>query len=110
MDMHEYNERVKEENRVDSEFCCPAWDAIEHAYIALDLHKDLFCKFVNAVGLQQIVTNERNWRFIVDAIQEKHDRALHEQRKARLHEIREEIALLQNEYENISSSMRDMHY
>jgi hypothetical protein len=44
MNMHEYNYSVKERNRVESEYNNPKWEAIANAYIAIDLHKDQFCR------------------------------------------------------------------
>ncbi len=46
MNMHEYNERVSERNRVTGKFQNPKWEAITTAYLALDMHRDNFCKMV----------------------------------------------------------------
>ena len=101
MNMHEYNDRVKERNRVESEYQNPKWDAITNAYIAIDLHKDQFCRMVDAIGWEQITNKSGYWKYVRDAVEEKQARDEQARRAARLKEIEDEIKRLQGEAEKL---------
>ena len=101
MNMHEYNSRVKERNRVESEYQNQKWDAITNAYIAIDLHKDQFCKIVDAIGWEQITNKNNYWRYVRDAVEEKQVRDKQALRNAKLKEIEEKIKRLQSEVEEL---------
>ena len=103
MNMHEYNDRVKERNRVESEYQNPKWDAITNAYIAIDLHKDQFCKMVDAIGWEQITNKSGYWLYVRDAVEEKQARDEQARRAAKLKEIEEEIKRLQDEAEKLKA-------
>jgi hypothetical protein len=101
MNMHEYNDRVQERNRVESEYSNPKWDAIHNAYIAIDLHKDQFCRMVDAIGWEQITNKSGYWQYVRDAVEEKQARDERERRAVRLREIEAEIKRLQGEAEEL---------
>ena len=103
--MHEYNERVKERNRVDSEHQNPTWDAITNAYIAIDLHKDQFCRMVDAIGWEQITNKSGYWQYVRDAVEEKQARYEQARRAARLLEIDNEIKRLEEEAARIKGKL-----
>jgi hypothetical protein len=104
MNMHEYNERVKERNRVESEYENPKWYAISNAYIAIDLHKDQFCRMVDAIGWEQITNKSGYWQYVIDAVEEKQARDAQARREARIKEIESEIKRLQFEAEKLKTS------
>lgn len=105
MNMHEYNSRVGERNRIDSEYQNPKWDAITNAYIAMDLDKYQFCKVVDAIGVEQITDRVDHWNFVRNAIEEKQFRIEQERKKARLKFVETQLILLQNEAEELKSSI-----
>lgn len=105
MNMHEYNNRVEERNRVDGEYQNPEWDAITNAYLAMDLDKDQFCKVVDAIGVEQITGRSDYWSFVRNAIEEKQFRIEQERKKARLKYVEAQLTLLQSEAEELKSSI-----
>lgn len=105
MNMHEYNNRVEERNRVDSEYQNPKWNAITNAYIAMDLDKNQFCKVVDAIGVEQIADRSDYWSFVRNAIEEKQFRIEQERKKARLQYVEAQLILLRSEAEVLKSSI-----
>ena len=103
MNIHEYNDRVKDRNQVESEYNDPKWNAITDAYIAIDLHKDQFCKMVDAIGWEQITNKSGYWRYVRDAVEEKQARDEQARRAARLREIEKEIKKLQEEANTLAA-------
>ena len=96
MNIHEFNERVTERNRVENEQC-DKWQFITTAYIALDLHKDNFCKIVDAVGWEQLENRHKHFGFVIEAVDEKRDRDNCVRIQTRLLEIDKEKKRLEAE-------------
>lgn len=64
--------------------------AINDLYILLDLHKDDFCKIVDAVGLDKLIAKQRHFGRLVKAERELSAKERYLQARERLFELKEE--------------------
>ena len=69
--------------------------AINSLYILLDLHKDDFCKIIDTVGLETILKKQRHYDRLIQAENELAAKEKYLQAKARLEELENEKAHLE---------------
>jgi len=74
-------------------------DAVGPLYWLLDLHKDDFCKLVDAVGLDKLVKVRERWERLARAYEAMATRETYERNKARLEAIADEAAGLREHIE-----------
>jgi len=67
----------------------------EYLYILLDLHKDDFCKIIDAVGLETLIKKQKHYDRLDRAERELAAKERYLQAKARLEEIEAEKASLE---------------
>jgi hypothetical protein len=66
MDLHELNARLKKGQATEEQL-----QQITPLYITLDLDKDIFCKMVDAVGVDVISAYSGRWNWLQEARDEK---------------------------------------
>lgn len=64
--------------------------ALNSLYILLDLHKDDFCKIIDAVGLDKLLEKQRRYERLERAEQELTAKERYVRAKARLEELEDE--------------------
>jgi len=69
--------------------------ALNSLYILLDLHKDDFCKIIDAVGLETLIKKQKHYDRLDRAERELAAKERYLQAKARLEEIEAEKASLE---------------
>jgi len=69
--------------------------AINSLYILLDLHKDDFCKIIDAVGLETLIKKQKHYDRLDQAEKELAAKERYLQAKARLEELEAEKASLE---------------
>lgn len=69
--------------------------AINSLYILLDLHKDDFCKIIDTVGLETLMKKQRHYDRLIQAEEELAAKEKYLQAKARLEELENEKASLE---------------
>lgn len=95
MNLEEANARLK--TKINEE---QLW-GLNSLYILLDLHKDDFCKIVDAVGLEKLITKQKHYDRLDQAERELAAKERYLQAKARLEELEAEKSSLEqivNEY------------
>lgn len=78
--------------------------AINSLYTLLDLHKDDFCKIIDAVGLETLLKKQRHYDRLIQAEDELAAKERYLQAKARLRALEDEKADLEqvvNEYKPV---------
>ncbi len=74
--------------------------AINSLYILLDLHKDDFCKIIDAVGLEKLISKRAHYERLYRAEQELKAREEYERNVERLEELRREKEMLTSKIEH----------
>lgn len=98
MNLEEANARLK--NKISEE---QLW-GLNSLYILLDLHKDDFCKIVEVVGLETLLKKQRHYDRLCRAEENLKAREIYLNSMARLTEIEQEKAALEqiiNAYNSI---------
>ena len=94
MDLKEANERLKKPITEDQ-----LWK-ITPLYILLDLHKDDFCKIVNAVGHETLLKKQSHYEWLRVAEEELEAKERYLQAKERLAELEIEKSRLESVVNN----------
>lgn len=89
MNLEEANSRLKTQINEDQ-----LW-GLNSLYILLDLHKDDFCKIVDAVGLEALLKKQKHYERLDRAERELAAKERYLQAKARLEEIETEKSSLE---------------
>jgi len=97
MNLEEANERLR--NKITQE----QLDKLTDLYIILDLHKDVFCKIVNAVGVQTLLEKQKHYARLNQAEQELCAKEKYLYAKARLDDLESEKTLLQEIIDNYNN-------
>jgi len=98
MDLQEIRARISEDVTPDQ------LETLQPLYILLDVHKDVFCKFiVDAGGVKKMCERMKSYYCgIIQAVEEKQARENYKRSVARLQEIAEESAALSAERQRIN--------
>jgi hypothetical protein len=101
MDLQEIRKRISEEVTPDQ------LETLQPLYILLDVHKDVFCKFVvGAGGVERVCERMKGYYGeIIRAVEEKRARDNYKRSVARLQEIAEEAAALSEERGRINQML-----
>lgn len=91
MMLHEANERLKKTQITEEQL----W-GLNSLYILLDLHKDDFCKIVDAVGLDKLLKKQSHYERLDQAEQELTAKEKYMKAKNRLTELEAEKQDLEN--------------
>ncbi|MCL1986878.1 MAG: hypothetical protein FWG64_02775 [Firmicutes bacterium] len=75
-------------------------DVVTPMYIALDLHKNDFCKIVKALGVEKIAEKANKWDFMIKAHDFYSAKLQYERKVARLAALEREMAELQADVEH----------
>ncbi|MDR0884608.1 MAG: hypothetical protein LBN05_08400 [Oscillospiraceae bacterium] len=96
MTLQEANDRLKKAKISEGQL----W-ALIPLYLTLDLHKDDFCKIIDAVGLDTLLSRSGRWERLAKADADFTTKECYLRARARLQEIdreREELAEIINRY------------
>jgi hypothetical protein len=91
VDIHELNARLKRGNATEEQL-----QAITPLYIVLDLDKDIFCRMVDAVGVEVIAAESAKWEWLREAQEEKIARQQYFKDIQRLEDLLEEKEQIDN--------------
>jgi hypothetical protein len=89
MNLQEANARLKKTQLTEEQL----W-GLSSLYILLDLHKDVFCKIVDAVGVETLTARHYHYDRAVQAREEFEKKEKYQRSKKRLADLKSEIEQL----------------